>query len=165
MQVSFVSRKDQSISPDRVSVQINGKSLPVEPSAQLTLPISSENAVVELQFKKRFFQTPEEPESYFRTYFISGIEFIELREYERVCATLTESKKNLAFWRKQKDGYKDFLINREDVLRKAIVSKLSHFVKRPRMFALIEKCIESSTFLKKSLGRTLRVLKAGQSQN
>ncbi|EKD82236.1 MAG: hypothetical protein ACD_39C01410G0001, partial [uncultured bacterium] len=154
--ISFKTAEGRAITPDRLSIELNGKSTDARPAAKVSVALTGTDVnTVKIKFSRKYFYTPEEADGYERHYLISNGTVIELSHYEAIVKALSEREGGL--FKKmfgKDDNYTDHLKVAEEKTRESLRAKLvaarSNTALLNRVAAEINK---SSTLNKSELGK------------
>jgi hypothetical protein len=157
-QIRFSDHLGRPLAPERVAVKINGQDRPVKVAAALNISPLPQLALVELRFARKYFYTPEEPEGYTRLFVCGNNVAIELGEYAAVVKALAaERKKIKTLFGTKQTSLGDFLHQREEKLRRDLLSQISAQQRDAGLFPLIAKTIAGRDELRDSdLGKAVR---------
>jgi hypothetical protein len=155
---SFATNYGQKLVPDNLLVELDGNRIKVKRSSSFSLPIDNGVHKLKIIYNKRYYQTPEEPTVYKRSFVIADGRIIELSELENVTKSLTKAKRSIAFWRHKKDGYNEFLLNRHDSIRDEILMTLKSSRSNSKFLTTVKTIVDSSKYLKKSLSRSINAI-------
>ncbi|MBF0546140.1 MAG: hypothetical protein HQM08_16970 [Candidatus Riflebacteria bacterium] len=155
----FCTSKGLSLSPDKITVTVNGAIVHVPISSDFSVSLKDGVNIVQVQYRKKYFQIPEEPLQYDRLYFISGNRVIELNELENTSLAIATIKRKVPFFEHEVDGYLEFLCQREEDLRKVVVKKLQDTTADPDLYQEVTKGIKLSPILSDVLKGDLSMIK------
>ncbi|MBF0408137.1 MAG: hypothetical protein HQM10_12340 [Candidatus Riflebacteria bacterium] len=153
---NFVNFKKQHVSPDRLKVTLNGEDLPINVSSSFSLDLKNGVNHLNVKFRKKYFQTPEEPIEYERNYYIAGDKYIETRELENNSIALTNIKRKESLFHHKVDGYMDFLLQKDERLKKELLFKIQTSISSPELLKTVSNAVQKSEFLPDSIKRDLR---------
>jgi len=149
--VTFKTHEGKAITPENISVKVDGKAVDVKPADKIRLALNRSDATIELKFSRKYFYTPEEAEGYERRFLISNNRIIELSRYEAIVKALAE--RNSGLFKKlfgKSDSYSDYLKAAEEKTREGLKSQLASIRNDSALLARIASEIKRSEILKKS---------------
>lgn len=155
--ISFKTHSGKKITPGSLGLSINGSKIKARPSSMLRVALKENPAVLKLNFARKYFYIPEQPEGYERTYIISGNTVIEIKHYEAMLETLKDRKRG--FFGKlfgKKDSYTDYLKEAVNKRFEQIKTELVQNRNDYNLIQLVKKEVDKSKTLKKSeLGKLI----------
>lgn len=149
--VTFKTHEGKAITPENISVKVDGKAVDVKPADKIRIALNRSDATVELKFSRKYFYTPEEADGYQRRFLISNNRIIELSRYEAIVKALAE--RNSGLFKKlfgKSDSYSDYLKAAEEKTREGLKSQLASIRNDSALLARVASEIKRSEILKKS---------------
>jgi len=149
--VTFKTHEGKAITPENISVKVDGKAVDVKPADKIRIALNRSDATIELKFSRKYFYTPEEAEGYERRFLISNDRIIELSRYEAIVKALAE--RNSGLFKKlfgKSDSYSDYLKAAEEKTREGLKSQLASIRNDSALLSRVASEIKRSEILKKS---------------
>ena len=150
--ISFKTAEGRAISPDKLSIELNGKSTTAKASAKVAVALTADAVnTLRIKFSRKYFYTPEESDGYVRNYLISNGSIIELSHYEAVVKTLADREGGL--FKKvfgKDDNYTDHLKRLEEKSRESLRAQLIAVRSNTALLNRVAAEINQSSTLKKS---------------
>ncbi|HAE39737.1 MAG TPA: hypothetical protein DCG57_14055 [Candidatus Riflebacteria bacterium] len=150
--VSFKTAEGRAIAPDKLSVEVNGKSIACKPAARIAVALTADTVnTLKIRFSRKYFYTPEESEGYERHYLISNGSVIELSHYAAIVKTLADREGGL--YKKvfgKDDSYTDHLKRLEEKSRESLRAQLIAARSNTALLNRVAAEINQSSTLKKS---------------
>lgn len=159
--ITFTTHENRRIAPESLKITVNGRQIKGQPSSRVTVPLGKDtNAKLRLEFSRRYFYTPEEPNGYVRNYLISNQQVIELNQYESVLKTIRE-RRGGAVRRmfRRGDSYTDHLTELSKELEEQLKNEIAGIRGNSSLIQMAANEVENSDILRRSeIGRYINAI-------